>query len=189
MYWGVLLLLLVSGTLGALDPSQIQPICRLSESIPHPAWNCSNVTNACDWPMLNCTPSGFVTTLSLSYAQSFFVASIPTEVGLLTYLAYLSIDTYNLVGTLPSQIGNLRQLAFLNLNSNYLRGTLPTELALAPLVILTMYGNQVRVPCQTELINFIQQNLFQDSFFFLIDSNLFSFQEPYQHNTQLLGLS
>ena len=59
--------------------------------------------------------------------------TFPTELGMLTKLSTLQMQTSYLSGTLPSQLGQLDQrLCYLLIAQNSLSGALPTELALLP---------------------------------------------------------
>lgn len=54
------------------------------------------------------------------------VGSIPSEVGLLSQLIFLSASENGFTGALPSQIGGAQTLAFLDLYHNLLSSTVPT---------------------------------------------------------------
>ena len=54
--------------------------------------------------------------------------TLPPELGLLTDLEYLNVNSNQLTGTIPTQLGNLWSLTHLGLANNDLQGTLPTEL-------------------------------------------------------------
>jgi len=65
----------------------------------------------------------------LSYLDLFgnpLNTTLPSEIGLLTALSYLSLNS--LTGLLPSELGLLTALTNLNLQSDFVTGTLPTEL-------------------------------------------------------------
>ena len=55
---------------------------------------------------------------------------IPTEVGLLSSLTFLSLGPNRLTGKLPTEIGLLTSLTDLRLYFNTFTGTLPTEIGL-----------------------------------------------------------
>ena len=55
---------------------------------------------------------------------------IPTELGLLSSLTFLSLGPNRLTGTLPTEIGLLTSLTDLRLYFNTFTGTLPTEIGL-----------------------------------------------------------
>ena len=54
--------------------------------------------------------------------------TIPTEVGLLTYMHKLFLSGNELSGTIPSELGYMTRLWTLDLTGNKLSGTVPTEL-------------------------------------------------------------
>lgn len=60
--------------------------------------------------------------LDYKHPNSDINSTIPTELGLLTNLNYLSLQAHGLRGTLPSEIANIRYLNFLNVRDNSLTG-------------------------------------------------------------------
>lgn len=58
--------------------------------------------------------------------------TIPTEIGLLNNTSTLTLDYNEFTGPIPSQLALLTLLPQIILESNYLSGTIPTELALHP---------------------------------------------------------
>ena len=58
--------------------------------------------------------------------NSFLAGSLPSELGLLTGLDYLSLRENGLRGTLPVEIGNWQLIRTLNLSLNRFRGTIPS---------------------------------------------------------------
>ena len=64
--------------------------------------------------------------LSLSHNQ--LSGSIPVEIGNLTDLRRLYLDSNSLSGTIPAEIGNLTRLHWLLLSSNSLSGEIPSEI-------------------------------------------------------------
>jgi hypothetical protein len=70
--------------------------------------------------------------------------TIPTEIGLLTNLASMSITNSSLVGSIPSQLGDLDGLRRLWLYSNALTGNIPPQLdILDELQVLELHHNQL----------------------------------------------
>ena len=68
---------------------------------------------------------------------------IPTELGRLTELTGLYLWGNQLSGEIPAELGNLSSLTILNLFGNELSGEIPSELlALLDLEIMTLWGNQ-----------------------------------------------
>jgi hypothetical protein len=55
-------------------------------------------------------------------------STIPSEIGLLTQLTFLSFHNNSLTSTIPSEIGQLRYLASLSFSSNSLTSKIPSEL-------------------------------------------------------------
>jgi len=70
--------------------------------------------------------------------------TLPTELGLLTELASVSLTNATLTGTIPTQMGDLTNLRRLWLYNNQLTGTIPTQLdQLTKLEILELYHNSL----------------------------------------------
>ena len=61
-------------------------------------------------------------------ANNGFVGSIPKELGLLTQLEGLWLESNLLTATIPSELGTATNLRFLSLSNNTLTGTIPTSL-------------------------------------------------------------
>ncbi|KAI2490855.1 hypothetical protein MHU86_23708 [Fragilaria crotonensis] len=57
-------------------------------------------------------------------------STIPSEIGLLTQLRYLSFYSKSLTSTIPSEIGLLTQLTYLHFGSNLLNSIIPSEIGL-----------------------------------------------------------
>lgn len=69
--------------------------------------------------------------------------TIPTEIGLMTTMATLSMTNATLVGTIPTEIGNLAGLRRLWLYNNKLNGTIPTQFnSLDKLEVLELHHNE-----------------------------------------------
>ncbi|KAL7490454.1 hypothetical protein ACHAWT_000099, partial [Skeletonema menzelii] len=56
--------------------------------------------------------------------------TIPSEIGSMKNLEYLSLNNNTLTGTIPSEIGSMKNLTFLYLDFNDLVGSIPTEIGL-----------------------------------------------------------
>lgn len=89
----------------------------------------------------------------LSLASESLMGPIPTELGQLTALTELWLYNNQLTGTLPTELGQLTALKVLWLHGNPFKGTLPTELGqLTSLVWLYLHnGKQLGGPIPTEL--------------------------------------
>lgn len=76
------------------------------------------------------TGLGKISTLEvLALGNSFLSGSIPTELGLLSLLQRLDLNTNApLTGPIPTQLGALTALEFLNLATNKFAGAIPTAL-------------------------------------------------------------
>jgi Leucine-rich repeat (LRR) protein len=90
-----------------------------------------------------------------SYAQpptATATGQIPSQIGLLTRLTVLDLDSNELTGTIPTQIGLLRGLLSLNLHDNGLFGTIPQQIGKLTLFLksLSLSSNNLygRIPTQ-----------------------------------------
>ncbi|TPX67598.1 hypothetical protein CcCBS67573_g07467 [Chytriomyces confervae] len=95
-----------------------------------------------------------LTWLSLNGNQ--LSGTIPTELGQLTGLTNLELNVNRLTGTIPTELGRLTSLQFLRLNANNLSGKFPCELGnLKSLTVVNFAGNAL------ESTNFNSQQLSQ----------------------------
>jgi Putative metal-binding motif/SprB repeat len=107
--------------------------------------------DVCTWYGVNCT-DGRVTQLYLD--GNHLVGALPNEIGDLTTLRYIGMQTNQLSGIIPASIGNLLDLSGLDLNVNQLSGTIPPSLGnLAALIGLGLYNNQLTGALPPELGN------------------------------------
>jgi len=77
------------------------------------------------------TQIGYLSRLSsLDVSLNFFESTLPTEIGLLSYLRLLNLSGVGLMGKVPTQIGHLTQLQVFWINDNLLSGQIPSEIGL-----------------------------------------------------------
>ena len=105
---------------------QIQPI----------SWNCSAAKSLattigpavwCQWTGIVCG-SNRLSITSLNLDRKSLNGYIPSVLGYLTSLKFLSLPINSLTGTIPSFLGNLKSLQILDLRNNTLSGTVPSSL-------------------------------------------------------------
>jgi len=105
-----------------------------------------------------------------------FAGTIPTEIGIISDLKYLTLLSYYLTGTIPSEIGLLSDLTSLNLFFNDLTGTVPTEIGLmSSLTRLHFSSNALTgtIPSQLGLISGLESlSLSSNSFIGSMPSEL-----------------
>lgn len=82
--------------------------------------------NTCPPHHPNTMPCTYPTRCRRVEANS-FVGTIPTELGLLTALSLLYLNTNKLVGTIPTVLGHMTALESMYLTHNSLSGSIPTE--------------------------------------------------------------
>ena len=94
-------------------------------------------------------------TTSIEYDGLGYTGTIPTELGLLTKLTFLSLSVNSLSGTIPTQLMNLDKIVSLGIRGSSLTGSIPTEIAklrkLANVACLDSNSLKGRVPSQVRL--------------------------------------
>lgn len=104
------------------------------------------------WYGITTDISGRVTELELS--ENGLSGSIPSELGNLTNLEWMSLWDNRLSGPIPSELGNLTNLTVLMLGENKLSGLIPSELSnLTNLEVMGLWSNGLSGPIPPELGN------------------------------------
>jgi len=115
--------------IGVLDipPAEFNALVDLYNSTNGPGWtnNASWLTDDPGWFGL-IIEDGHVTGIDLT--NNVLSGSIPTSVGDLTNLTWLSLGMNSLTGPIPAEIGNLTNLQALRLWINQLDGSIPDEI-------------------------------------------------------------
>lgn len=81
---------------------------------------------ACEWDFIDCNEHLGVDALRLANLR--LQRPIPTQLGLLTQLRILRLDSNQMTGSIPSNLMSMSQMQAINLRSNLLTGTLPLDL-------------------------------------------------------------
>jgi hypothetical protein len=82
--------------------------------------------------------------------------TLPTQLGLLTEMASLSLTNGTLAGTIPTELGNLSGLRRLWLYGNKLTGAIPTELGkLELLEVVELQQNDLQGTMPPRVCSFI----------------------------------
>ncbi len=112
-------------------------------------WNTDNSPSGWTGVAVN---AGHVTGLYRNYQN--LNGSMPSEIGDLTNLGYLSLYRNELSGSIPPELGSLTNLEYLNLYRNGLSGSIPPELgSLTNLEYLNLFSNELSGPIPSELWN------------------------------------
>ena len=80
--------------------------------------------------------------IGLNLYKNLMSGTIPTEIGNLGELQYMSFNGNFISGTIPSEIGLLTKLRRVALHNNRLEGTVPSELGALPLWQCFLQGPQ-----------------------------------------------
>ena len=90
----------------------------------------------------------------LSFFENQLTGSIPPELSRLSNMTRLHLDKNQLTGTIPSELGGLSNLTLLTANQNRLSGSIPSELGnLTDLELLALGGNQLTGSIPSQLGN------------------------------------
>ncbi|XP_016745030.2 probable LRR receptor-like serine/threonine-protein kinase At3g47570 [Gossypium hirsutum] len=105
------------------------------------ATNWSISTSVCNWIGVICgSKQHRITALDLSSMD--LTGTIPSQLGNLSFLAWLDIGDNNFHGSLPIELADLHRLEYLNFGNNNLDGKIPYWLGyFAKLQSLYLYGN------------------------------------------------
>ena len=96
-----------------------------------------------EWHGVTTDESGRVTQLALPFNTN-LRGTLPAELGNLSSLTRLSLESNHLSGPIPASLGNLSNLTYLGLGGNDLSGPIPTELGnLSNLTTLYLRVNQL----------------------------------------------
>jgi len=108
------------------------------------------LVKAANWPKI----------FSLWFDNNDFSGTIPSEIGLMTGLASLSMTNATVTGTIPSEIGQLNELRRLWLYNNKLSGTIPSELGdkLQSLEVVELYDNDLTGAVPSNLCTTIEKS-------------------------------
>ena len=89
---------------------------------------------------------------SIDFSRNAINGSLPSELGLLTSVTYMSVGTNQLTGPIPLELGQLTNITGLSLLDNKLSGTLPTEIGhLTSLNDFRIYSNKFTGAIPTEI--------------------------------------
>ncbi|XP_020599909.1 LOW QUALITY PROTEIN: probable leucine-rich repeat receptor-like protein kinase At5g49770 [Phalaenopsis equestris] len=124
-----------------LEGNQYSPFCDIPDS---KTWNCRHsdlsynkelggqLTPATGNLMQLESLSAFPVKLHRILVRCSFSGSIPKELGKLTKLIYLGLNSNQFIGTIPASLGSLSNLVRLDLGDNQLTGPLPISNGSAP---------------------------------------------------------
>lgn len=87
-----------------------------------------NLAVACDW--IEVDDLNACQETASSSVNTFTAGSIPTQVGMLTKLISITVQSTGKEGTLPSELGMLTKLTSLTLHNAEMIGSIPAEFGL-----------------------------------------------------------
>lgn len=88
--------------------------------------------------------------------------TIPTDIGLLTELASVSMTNATLTGPIPTEMGNLANLRRLWLYNNRLTGEIPSVLTkLTDLEVLELHNNNLEGPMPEGVCSTIESSPYE----------------------------
>lgn len=138
-----------------LPQAECQALVALYNSTNGDQWldnkNWLRNNTPCDWVGITCTDDS-VSGLDLSFNN--LSGTIPPELGNLTHLQELLLDSNQLSGPIPPELANLLNLQELRMDNNQLSGGIPPELGNLPnLQTLSLYKNHLSGIIPPELAN------------------------------------
>lgn len=86
----------------------------------------------CDWDLVGCSHDGFVTALTLSFNN--LTGVLPEDLGVLTRLQVLDVESNMLQGAVPAALGSLASLKQLGIGGNNFTGVLPDDICHVPAI-------------------------------------------------------
>lgn len=144
-------------------------------------WNghTNHTPSHCHWPGITCNEVGSIVVISLplefplgdiefgkfnfssfpnlvrlQVAGHGLVGNIPSDIGMLSTLAYLDLSSNLIEGSIPLGVWNLKNLVTLNLARNRLAGSVPSVLGqLTKLTSLTLNSNRINGSIPEEIGN------------------------------------
>ena len=139
------------------------PICDLSASLSPashgiPGWTCYNgypTSPICNktissWGGLNCSSNGDIIRIYLRSRG--LSGTIPSSIGSILSLTYVSLGFNNIDGTIPPQLFHLTKLGFLGLSGNFISGTISSEIGLlSHITQLSLYQNNLNGTVPSEI--------------------------------------
>ena len=130
--------------LGYGTKTWIKPVCNNNESasakivVSH---YCSFNGVTCD---LSTQSASFASVTRIELENTKLTGTIPTSIGYLSYLQYLSLGRNIISGTIPTVLGSMTGMISLSLNGNNIIGTIPTNIgSLLSLTKLSLQFNKL----------------------------------------------
>jgi len=90
--------------------------------------------------------------VALILVDCYLSGTIPSELGSMTNIQHLELNSNSLTGTIPSELGSMTSMIYLVLSSNSLTGTIPSELgSMTSMIYLVLSSNSLTGIIPSEL--------------------------------------
>ncbi|KAL3818729.1 hypothetical protein ACJIZ3_004634 [Penstemon smallii] len=114
------------------------------------------LVNPCTWFHVTCNMDNSVTRVDLGNGG--LSGPLIPQLGSLTNLQYLQVQSNNFTGTIPMELGNLKRMISLGLSQNQLSGSIPSSLGnLRSLRFLDLDNNKLMGIIPDQVIQLIQR--------------------------------
>jgi hypothetical protein len=100
---------------------------------PLTSWSLSNLNNLCNWTSIVCDSTGTVSEINLSGGESGDEFKLNGTLAQFNFTPFLNLTSFdlshnNLSGPIPSEIGRLTELQYVSLLGNYLDGKIQHQI-------------------------------------------------------------
>ncbi|KAK7305564.1 hypothetical protein VNO77_43470 [Canavalia gladiata] len=138
--WFCCYLLLAAAQNNITDPTEVEALKAIKNSLTDPNGNLSNWNHGdpctSKWKGVLCfnetQDDGYLHVEELQLLNLNLFGTLAPDLGRLSYMKRLNFMWNNISGSIPKEVGNIKSLELLLLNGNQLTGSLPEELGYLP---------------------------------------------------------